>query len=177
MYARVCLCVFPVLCLRRPHHGVRLPVCVDLDGRWRAVGRALKAIDRSLFGNWVEWTDDYVPASQCQLEWDSFGPISCDTHAPASAVRDAFLALLHKRDVNFSAAFDKVHASRHPSLCWSARPCVRGPVSQACGESEGLTPTQFHSLLESTGLTMSTGGLPLTVCVCVRTLKIGGSRV
>jgi hypothetical protein len=72
---------------------------------WRAVGRALKRVDRGLMSVWFRWTNGVFSTSQCAAEWDSFPPISCDTHAPASDVRDTFLKVLQQRNINLPAAF------------------------------------------------------------------------
>lgn len=57
--------------------------------------------------------------------WDSFSPIACDTHVPASEARTAFLRLLHQRGIDFQAAFDK--------YCSKLKDPSGGLTSASCG--------------------------------------------
>ncbi|CEG35159.1 protein tyrosine receptor type [Plasmopara halstedii] len=65
--------------------------------RWEAVGKALKAVDRTLLDTWVRWSRGYRSAGRCRAFWDSFTPISCDVHCTSSPLRNVFLKLLHCR--------------------------------------------------------------------------------
>jgi hypothetical protein len=91
--------------------ALRCTVSIPSERLWRSVGRALKRVERGLLSQWIKWTAGAFPASQCLVEWDSFSPISCDTHAPSSDVRSMFLKLLHRRKVDFKKAFAEASAS------------------------------------------------------------------
>lgn len=73
--------------------------------KWEQVGRALKAVDRTLLEVWVRWTGDFRSVATCRALWESFPPVACDVHCPSSALRDVFLKLLHRRGVNYRQAF------------------------------------------------------------------------
>lgn len=73
--------------------------------RWEQVGRALKAVDRTLLEAWVQWTGDFRGVPTCRALWESFPPVACDVHCASSAIRDVFLKLLHRRGINYRQAF------------------------------------------------------------------------
>jgi hypothetical protein len=76
---------------------------------WDEVGRALKCVDRSLLEAWATWSAGFRSPGLCKDVWFSFPPVACDVHSSvASAVRDSFLKLLHKRGGNYRAALDRV---------------------------------------------------------------------
>ncbi|OQR81273.1 hypothetical protein ACHHYP_16523 [Achlya hypogyna] len=85
----------------------------DAAARWEEVGRALKAVDRGLLQRWMTWSHDFMSQGKCRVLWESFPPIACDVHTTSSALRDVFLKLLHRKDVDYKAAFmtfvDKQH--------------------------------------------------------------------
>lgn len=90
---------------------VEPPSEIDIEGdgaspyeHWEEVGQALKAIDRTLLSAWIKWSDGFQSRGKCRTLWDSFTPISCDVHSTSSAIRDTFLKLLHRREINFRDA-------------------------------------------------------------------------
>lgn len=78
---------------------------VPASVRWEEVGKALKAVDRTLLDDWVKWTDGFKSAARCRMLWESFAPVACDVHCTSSAIRDVFLKLLHRKGVNYKQAF------------------------------------------------------------------------
>jgi len=81
--------------------------------RWEEVGRALKGVDRGLLDEWMKWSNEFASSSRCRILWESFSPISCDVHATSSAIRDIFLKLLHRKEVNYKAAFMRHCERKH----------------------------------------------------------------
>ncbi|ETV94637.1 hypothetical protein H310_11631 [Aphanomyces invadans] len=73
--------------------------------RWRDVGQALKGVDRSLLTAWMSWSDGFMSQGRCRVLWESFPPIACDVHSTSSAIRDIFLKLLHRKEVDYKEAF------------------------------------------------------------------------
>ncbi|RHZ25236.1 hypothetical protein DYB31_011611, partial [Aphanomyces astaci] len=73
--------------------------------RWRDVGQALKGVDRSLLTAWMTWSDGFMSQGRCRVLWESFPPIACDVHSTSSAIRDVFLKLLHRKEVDYKDAF------------------------------------------------------------------------
>ncbi|CCI44368.1 unnamed protein product [Albugo candida] len=84
--------------------------------KWIQVGKALKAVDRGLFDAWVQWSASYTSLSKCRMYWQSFDPIACDIHCTSSAIRDIFLKLLHRQNVNYRAAFLRHCEKKHKIL-------------------------------------------------------------
>lgn len=83
------------------------------EARWREVGRALKRVDRALLKDWTAWSRGFRDACACAVEWDSFGPVFCDTHAPSSVARTALVHLLHKLNVDWRKEFHRFVDSKH----------------------------------------------------------------
>ncbi|KAF0689453.1 Aste57867_19105 [Aphanomyces stellatus] len=81
--------------------------------RWEDVGRALKGIDRGLLVTWMTWSEGFMSQGRCRILWESFPPIACDVHSTSSAIRDIFLKLLHRKEVNYKDAFLKFAAKKH----------------------------------------------------------------
>eukprot|EP00500_Bicosoecida_sp_ms1_P001984 CAMPEP_0203812602 /NCGR_PEP_ID=MMETSP0115-20131106/4242_1 /ASSEMBLY_ACC=CAM_ASM_000227 /TAXON_ID=33651 /ORGANISM="Bicosoecid sp, Strain ms1" /LENGTH=1107 /DNA_ID=CAMNT_0050721449 /DNA_START=269 /DNA_END=3588 /DNA_ORIENTATION=- len=120
---------------------------------WMRVGRALKAVDRTLLNVWTEWSmqvDDFPPGD-CAVAWDSFAPVCCDTHAPSSAVRDTFLKLLHRRGVNYKAGFERMKEELRLKAERRGEDFDEG--------SDGLTPPQFKKMLMNLGVALQKGDI------------------
>ncbi|KAG2528404.1 hypothetical protein JM16_002818 [Phytophthora kernoviae] len=82
--------------------------------RWEEVGKALKAVDRTLLDAWVRWSRGFRGAGRCRALWESFVPVSCDVHCASSPLRDVFLKLLHRPSgVNYRQACVDVCTRRH----------------------------------------------------------------
>ncbi|ETV72100.1 hypothetical protein, variant 1 [Aphanomyces astaci] len=81
--------------------------------RWRDVGQALKGVDRSLLTAWMTWSDGFMSQGRCRVLWESFPPIACDVHSTSSAIRDVFLKLLHRKEVDYKDAFLKFATRKH----------------------------------------------------------------
>lgn len=86
------------------------PPCNQEDAKdaleiWESVGKSLKAIDRTLLGEWIKWTSTFASATTCRMKWESYPPVACDIHCTSSAIRNILLKLLHRRKVNFKKAF------------------------------------------------------------------------
>jgi hypothetical protein len=71
---------------------------------WIEVGRALKAIDRTLLQAWVDWSAGFKPAGNCRMYWDSFEPIACDVMG-GGPIRDLLLRFIGRKGVNYQSAF------------------------------------------------------------------------
>lgn len=78
---------------------------VPASVRYEEVGKALKAVDRTLLDAWVHWSAGFKSAARCRVLWESYAPVACDVHCTSSPVRDVFLKLLHRRGVNYRKAF------------------------------------------------------------------------
>ncbi|KAG6973771.1 hypothetical protein JG688_00003373 [Phytophthora aleatoria] len=82
--------------------------------RWEEVGKALKAVDRTLLDAWVRWSRGFRSAGRCRALWESFAPVSCDVHCASSPLRDVFLKLLHRPSgVNYRQAGVEFCMRRH----------------------------------------------------------------
>ncbi|KAH7479975.1 Protogenin B [Phytophthora ramorum] len=82
--------------------------------RWEEVGKALKAVDRTLLDAWVRWSRGFRGAGRCRALWESFTPVSCDVHCASSPLRDVFLKLLHRPSgVNYRQACVEFCTRRH----------------------------------------------------------------
>ncbi|KAG9414704.1 hypothetical protein AC1031_008109 [Aphanomyces cochlioides] len=81
--------------------------------RWEEVGQALKGVDRTLLAAWMEWSDGFMTQGRCRILWESFPPIACDVHSMSSAIRDIFLKLLHRKEVNYKEAFLNHATKKH----------------------------------------------------------------
>ncbi|ETL84762.1 hypothetical protein L917_15528 [Phytophthora nicotianae] len=82
--------------------------------RWEEVGKALKAVDRTLLDAWVRWSRGFRSAGRCRALWESFTPVSCDVHCASSPLRDVFLKLLHRPSgVNYRQACVEFCTRRH----------------------------------------------------------------
>ena len=46
----------------------------EAHDRWIETGKALKAIDRNLYTEWVSWTGTFQSGYKCQVLWDYFPP-------------------------------------------------------------------------------------------------------
>ncbi|GMF26584.1 unnamed protein product [Phytophthora lilii] len=90
--------------------GLATPATV----RWEEVGKALKAIDRTLLDSWVRWSRGFRSAGRCRALWESFSPVSCDVHCASSPLRDVFLKLLHRPSgVNYRQACVEFCTKKH----------------------------------------------------------------
>ncbi|KAG7378238.1 hypothetical protein PHYPSEUDO_010392 [Phytophthora pseudosyringae] len=82
--------------------------------RWEEVGKALKAVDRTLLDAWVRWSRGFRGAGRCRALWESYAPVSCDVHCASSPLRDVFLKLLHRPSgVNYRQACVELCSKRH----------------------------------------------------------------
>ncbi|KAE9320548.1 hypothetical protein PF008_g18007 [Phytophthora fragariae] len=82
--------------------------------RWEEVGKALKAVDRTLLDAWVRWSRGFRSAGRCRALWESFAPVSCDVHCASSPLRDVFLKLLHRPSgVNYKQACVEFCTRKH----------------------------------------------------------------
>ncbi|KAL3657919.1 hypothetical protein V7S43_017118 [Phytophthora oleae] len=82
--------------------------------RWEEVGKALKAVDRTLLDAWVRWSRGFRGAGRCRALWESYAPVSCDVHCASSPLRDVFLKLLHRPSgVNYRQACVEFCTKRH----------------------------------------------------------------
>jgi hypothetical protein len=82
--------------------------------RWEEIGKALKAVDRTLLDAWVRWSRGFRGAGRCRALWESFAPVSCDVHCASSPLRDVFLKLLHRPSgVNYRQACVEFCTKRH----------------------------------------------------------------
>ncbi|KAI9990171.1 hypothetical protein PInf_020597 [Phytophthora infestans] len=82
--------------------------------RWEEIGKALKAVDRTLLDAWVRWSRGFRNAGRCRALWESFAPVSCDVHCASSPLRDVFLKLLHRPSgVNYRQACVEYCTKKH----------------------------------------------------------------
>ena len=118
------------------------------------------------------------PSVQCLVLWDSFAPISCDTHAAASEVRHAFLRLLHQRGIDFKAAFDTFCTKlKDPSKGLTSTLRFSSSMSASARYFSPFfrvfTEPQFERMMLDAGIELSEGEfcvfqcLWLASCVCV----------
>lgn len=130
--------------------AIALPASGDQQRiTWMRVGRALKAVDRTLLNAWTEWSSkvEAFTAGECSVAWDSFAPVCCDTHAPSSAVRDTFLKLLHRKGVDWKSGFEAAKEKKR------TKAEIRGEDFDE--GSDGLTPKEFRHMLEDLGVSVS----------------------
>lgn len=65
-----------------------------IETEWRNVGKLLKAVDVTLYSDWLEWTDDAFPKSMVATAWDSFPPTDYKKAPLTPTQRTAALAEL-----------------------------------------------------------------------------------
>ena len=76
---------------------------------WKAVGAALKAIDRTLQDEWLEWSRGFeVTPYVCQVLWDAFQPIGDDVHASTYSLARSALARVLRPGLGYKQAVDRV---------------------------------------------------------------------
>lgn len=106
-------------------------------GIWEDVGKALKAVDRCLYGDWLKWSNKIRGTNESKRLWDSFSPICCDTHGPSNSVRETLLKFIQKKGVNFCRAFEMFDKD-----------------GGGC-----LSPKEFKLMMEQLGITLSRNDL------------------
>ncbi|RLN87531.1 hypothetical protein BBJ28_00021192, partial [Nothophytophthora sp. Chile5] len=131
--------------------------------RWEEVGKALKAVDRTLLDAWVRWSHGFRGAGRCRALWESFAPVSCDVHCASSPLRDVFLKLLHRPSgVNYRQACLALCSRRHKQAL------ARGDAVDAHGQEldeelaepellklyGAVTGRELATLLRSLGLVL-----------------------
>ena len=115
------------------------------ESQWEAVGAALKAIDRTLFGHFTSWTGSFKSSSKCSILWDSVSPIACDIHATSSAIRDTLLKLLHRKNVNYKDTFLEMVDVKHTRF-------VDMDEAGKLLKFDALSSNDFGSLLRNLGI-------------------------
>jgi Ca2+-binding EF-hand superfamily protein len=82
---------------------------VDTEGHWEDVGRCLKAIDRSLLGDWQQWSKDYKSASSCKARWVTFEPKDEERGEgyPTFVTRQMFAKQIMSAGINLKKVFER----------------------------------------------------------------------
>jgi len=76
---------------------------------WKAVGKHLKVVERSLLDEWFEWSKGFeVTYYVCQVLWDSFEPIGDDVHSQAYSLARSTLGHVLRPSLGYKAAADKI---------------------------------------------------------------------
>ena len=122
-------------------------------------------------GDWAKWAG-VVPKysfNTCAVEWDSFDPIACDTHATSSAVKDTLLKLLHKKQVNYRAIWEEYveDQERLAEMRGVAGFDVRG----------GLGPKRFRGLMKRAGMLLKDHEVQHVLKVCELCVPVCGGAV
>lgn len=129
---------------------------VPASVRWEEVGKALKAIDRTLLDDWVKWSDGFRNASRCRMLWESFAPVACDVHCTSSAIRDVFLKLLHRKGVNYKQAFLDHCERKHKKLLASGEDDLPDEMTEEeqFEHFASLNNKEFTKLLRDLGIVL-----------------------
>jgi hypothetical protein len=45
------------------------------------IGKHLKKVDRTLFVDWMKWSEGVIPNTTATVLWDFFAPMACDVHS------------------------------------------------------------------------------------------------
>ncbi|KDO32190.1 hypothetical protein SPRG_19488 [Saprolegnia parasitica CBS 223.65] len=127
----------------------------NASAHWEEVGRALKAVDRGLLLSWMSWSDGFMSQGRCRVLWESFPPIACDVHATSSALRDVFLKLLHRKDVDYKAAFLAFAEKQHKKAVADGNADDEMKDEDKLATYATMKPIDFHKFLKSLGIALT----------------------